>query len=56
MGGPEFAIAVIGALASVAAAFVYAVLSREKPSLFAAKVLSWVSAIGFGSLGVIWAF
>jgi hypothetical protein len=51
---PEFAIAVIGALASVAAALAYAVLSRDKPSFLAAKVLSWVSAIGFGSLGVIW--
>jgi Leucine-rich repeat (LRR) protein len=54
MGAPEFAIAIIAALASVAAALAYAVLSREKPSFFAAKVLSWASAIGFGSLGVIW--
>lgn len=54
MSAPEFAMLVIAALASVAAGLVYAMLARDKPGFVAAKVLSWASALGFGSLGVIW--
>lgn len=54
MSPPDFSMLVIAALASVAAGLAYAMLTREKPGIVAAKVLSSLSAIGFGSLGVIW--
>lgn len=54
MSAPDFSMLVIAALASVAAGIAYAVLTRENPGFLAAKVLSSLSAIGFGSLGVIW--
>ena len=54
MSAPDFTILVIAALASVAAALAYAMLARGKPGFLAAKALAWSSALGFGSLGVIW--
>jgi hypothetical protein len=54
MGAPEFAMTVIGGLASVAAGLVYTMISRENAQIPAAKACAWLSAIGFGSLGVIW--
>jgi hypothetical protein len=54
MPAPDFAMLVLAALASVAAGFAYSMLLRANPRFRAAKVLSWVSALGFWSVGVIW--
>jgi hypothetical protein len=54
MSAPDFTMLVIAALASVAAGWAYAMLARNEPGLLAAKGLAWSSALGFGSLGVIW--
>ena len=54
MDAPDFACLASVAIASVAAGLAYAMIARPDPKVLAAKVLAWVAALGFGSLGVIW--
>lgn len=54
MPTPDFILLVIATAAAICAGWGYAMLGPP-PNFRAARVLFWVSAVGFGSLGIVWA-
>jgi hypothetical protein len=54
MSPSDFALLVISVAAAICAGWGYNMLSPP-PNFRAARVLFWISSIGFGSLGIVWA-